>query len=619
MDVSSSNPEASAWQPAGRPARIVICAMLFVLLLAPAEAGSWRDKVDAGVLAKDGTGQVEFMVYLSQQADLREAPRSTSREAKAAWVIDRLQRTATRTQEPLIALLELARAEYRSYWIANVIWVRGETSLVERIATRPEVQRVEANTNARLERPRAQREANTDWAKTAQAVEWNVSKIRADEVWAMGYTGDGVVIGGQDTGYDWEHPALKRQYRGWDGSQADHAYNWHDSIHTGGGSCGVDSPEPCDDSSHGTHTMGTMVGDDGGSNLTGVSPGSRWIGCRNMDQGDGTPATYTECFQWFVAPTDANGQNPDPAKAPLVINNSWACPDFEGCALDTLRSVVENTRAAGIVVVTSAGNSGSSCETVIHSPAIYEAAFSIGATNDVDLIAGFSSRGPVAVDGSDRMKPEVSAPGVSVRSSVPGRSYAVFSGTSMAGPHVAGVVALLLDARPDLAGQVDTIEFIIRRSAVPLTSNETCGGVEGTTIPNNTYGHGRVDAMETIFGDADADSSSNLADCLPADASVWSGPGPSGRLTLDGGDPVGFSWAEPAIPGASTVSYQLVRSADAADFSQATCIAPDGVRHASDGSNPAELFFYLVQTENPCGVTVGVDSAGNPRTLPSCR
>ena len=139
-----------------------------------------------------------------------------------------------------------------------------------------------------------------------------------------------------------------------------HNYNWHDSIHSGGGSCGADSPAPCDDFGHGTHTMGTMVGDDGGTNKIGVAPRRKWIGCRNMDQGVGTPATYTECFQWFIAPTDLPNQNPDPSKAPHVINNSWGCPPSEGCTDPTvLQTVVENTRAAGIEVVVSAGNAGS--------------------------------------------------------------------------------------------------------------------------------------------------------------------------------------------------------------------------------------------------------------------
>ena len=322
------------------------------------------------------------------------------------------------------------------------------------------------------------------------------------------------MVAGQDTGYQWDHPALIKHYRGWDGTNANHNYNWHDAIHglnfhnTGDNPCGYDLTAPCDDLSHGTHTMGTMVGDDGAGNQIGMAPGAKWIGCRNMERNWGTPATYAECFQWFLAPTDLNGQNPDPSKSPDVINNSWYCPPAEGCADPlVLQSVVENLRAAGIVVVCSAGNSGPGCSSIDAPGAIYDASFTVGATDSSDNIAGFSSRGPVTVDGSNRLKPDVSAPGVNIRSSVPGNGYAGgWSGTSMAGPHVVGVVALLISAHPELKGQVDGIERIIEHTAVPRTNFESCGSVAGTGIPNNTYGWGRVDALAALgLNDTDGD------------------------------------------------------------------------------------------------------------------
>ncbi|NHZ72453.1 MAG: S8 family serine peptidase, partial [Aquificales bacterium] len=271
--------------------------------------------------------------------------------------------------------------------------------------------------------------------------------------------------------------------------------------------CPKDSPEPCDDYDHGTHTMGTMVGDDGGANQIGVAPGAKWIGCRNMNAGVGTPATYAECYQWFIAPTDINDANPDPNKAPHVINNSWSCPVSEGCTdPNVLLSVVDAVRAAGIVTVHSAGNAGSSCSSINTPAAIYDASFTVGNTTSTDVIASSSSRGPVVVDGSNRLKPDVSAPGTFIRSSVPTfneadpYTYSYKSGTSMAGPHVAGQVALLLSARPDLIGNVDAIEEIIRETAVPLTTTtQTCGGVSGTQVPNNTYGWGRIDAQNMLM------------------------------------------------------------------------------------------------------------------------
>jgi uncharacterized repeat protein (TIGR01451 family) len=318
----------------------------------------------------------------------------------------------------------------------------------------------------------------------------------------LGYSGQGIVVAGQDTGYEWDHPALKEQYRGWDGTAVVHDYNWHDAIHSnthGVNPCGVDSPFPCDDNSHGTHTMGTIVGDDGGSNQIGVAPGARWIGCRNMDNGWGTPATYAECFEFFLAPYPIGGDpmvDGDPSLAPHVINNSWTCPPAEGCDVNSLRIVVENVRAAGIVVVVSAGNSGSGCGTVDTPPALHDAAFSIGATYSSDQIAGFSSRGPVTADGSNRPKPDVSAPGASVRSSVPGGGYGIKSGTSMAAPHTAGVVALLWSAATQHIGDVDITEEIIRETARPILDS-TCGG-DADGHPNNVYGWGIVDALAAV-------------------------------------------------------------------------------------------------------------------------
>jgi subtilisin family serine protease len=285
----------------------------------------------------------------------------------------------------------------------------------------------------------------------------------------------------------------------------DHSYNWHDAIHNNGGPCGADSPEPCDAESHGTQTMGTSVGNDGGANQIGVAPGAEWIGCRCWEPVRRTYLTYVaECFEWFVAPTDLNGENPDPSKAPHVINNSWICEFAEGCPDgDELLQIVETVRAAGIVVVASAGNSGGrGCESVSDPPAIYEAAFTVGSTDEQDELSFFSSRGPVSRDGSGRIKPDIVAPGQGVRSSIPGGGYeSGLSGTSLAGPIVAGTVALMISAVPSLAGDVDAIEQILIDSALPLQPQqplEDCGGLANDVLPNNNFGWGRVDAWAAV-------------------------------------------------------------------------------------------------------------------------
>jgi serine protease AprX len=477
----------------------VFCLALW-LAAGIASAESLGQKVDPWVLDTASRGDTEFLVMLREQADVRGARALPTKTEKGAFMADALAATAARTQAPILALLEARGAEHRSYWVANMIWVRGGLALVGELAAREDVFHVYANPWVRLAGPVDSRPSSPA-PGAPDLIEWGVAQVHAPEVWALGFKGAGIVVSGADTGYQWDHPALKSKYRGWNGA-ANHNYSWHDAIHSGGGTCGADSPAPCDDYGHGTHTMGTMVGDDGGVNKIGVAPSAKWIGCRNMDVGVGAPSTYSECFQWFIAPTDLAGQNPDPSKAPDVINNSWGCTVSEGCTDPAiLQAVVESVRAAGIEVVVSAGNAGSACSTVAEPAAIYDASFSVGATDNSDDIAGFSSRGPVTVDGSGRLKPDISGPGVSVRSSVPGNGYAVFSGTSMAGPHVAGVTALVLSANADLVGNPDGIEPLLTGSALPRTTTESCGGIPGDQIPNNTYGWGRVDALGAFTAD----------------------------------------------------------------------------------------------------------------------
>ncbi|MEL6866063.1 MAG: S8 family serine peptidase [Bacteroidota bacterium] len=482
---------------------------LFCALLLTAQNDTWMHKVDGVLLDRTANGEsTEFLLVLSKKADLSAAHQLSTKEEKAIYVYQQLRQTAQESQKPLLQLLDQIQAPYQSLLIANVIKTQGNRTLLQRLAKRADVAKVLDNPSIRMEGPVEQ------MASGSRAVEWGIEKVNADEVWAMGYRGAGVTVGGQDTGYEWEHPALKAQYRGYDAiaDTADHNYHWHDAIHElnplnndqnsdpNNNPCGLDSTVPCDDNNHGTHTMGTMIGVDG-ENEIGVAPEADWCACRNMERGWGTPFTYLECFEWFLAPTDLNDENPDPTRAPHVIANSWSCPEMEGCNpsnFDLLNTAVVNLKTAGTVVVVSAGNAGSSCSTVSTPAAIFEASFSVGATNSSDTIAGFSSRGPVLVDNSGRMKPNVSAPGVGVRSAIRGGGYASFSGTSMAGPHVAGVVALMISANPDLAGQVEQIETILEQTALGLTTDQECGGVAGTTIPNHTYGHGRIDALAAV-------------------------------------------------------------------------------------------------------------------------
>ncbi|HEY7113086.1 MAG TPA: S8 family serine peptidase [Thermoanaerobaculia bacterium] len=456
---------------------------------------SWRTKVDARLLDGRAAPDAALLVVLPEQTDVSEARRLAGKRAKGRFVFERLTETAARSQAELRRWLAARGATAEPYWIANAVRVRGGPELLEAIARRSDVARVEidAPVRARLPIPRKPSDSGAMAPpRTPAQVPWNLTMIGAPDVWAAGDTGAGIVVGDADTGQLWDHPALKPRYRGWDGAASHHDHNWHDAVHDAGAGnpCGSDAPAPCDDDGHGTATTGIAVGDDGAGNRVGVAPGAQWIGCRNMDRGTGTPARYLECFQWFLAPTDSGGANADPDLAPDIVTNSWDCPASEGCTTpDILKTAVENLRAAGVAVVFSAGNGGPACGT-IGVPGTYSAGISVGSSDPSDGVSDFSSRGP----GENGPKPEVVAPGENVLTSSKGGDYASFGGTSAAAPHAAGLLALVLAAAPSLAGDVDALEEVLTGTAAAKPSLETCGGLPAGAVPNDTSGYGRIDA-----------------------------------------------------------------------------------------------------------------------------
>ncbi|MCB0636154.1 MAG: S8 family peptidase, partial [Lewinella sp.] len=473
----------------------------------------WQEKVNPDVLADlSAGGTAEVIVVFQAQADLRGAYQLHGKEAKGQFVFNQVRAVAERTQGNVRRLLTAAGQDYRAFRIVNALVARLDYNQARQIAALSEVKQLQANPWAPLDEPLRDR---STVGHSRNVIEWGLERIQADDVWALGIQGSGIVVGGQDTGVEWYHPNIQQQYRGYSlEGDVDHNYNWHDAIHElsplngdtindpSQNPCGLDSAVPCDDNNHGTYTVSIMIGDDGAGNQTGVAPLATWMGCRNMDRGAGSPATYIECFDWFLAPTDLAGENPDPSLAPHVINNSWGCPLEEGCNPDNfalMEQAVEALRAAGVVVVVSAGNSGPGCGSVDDPAAIFAGSFAVGATRSNDTIANFSSRGAVTVDGSMRLKPDISAPGVGIRAARRNDGYMSASGTSAAGPFVAGTVALMIEANPALAGEVDTIEQILRQTAVPMLSGQSCGPFPGGEIPNAVYGYGRLDALAAVL------------------------------------------------------------------------------------------------------------------------
>jgi subtilisin family serine protease len=516
--MTTQSPFASTFTPS--PLRRIFCSLLFLAAFVafvgtiavsrqPAVAAAagkgyalQPGKIAPWVLEHTANGQqAEFFVVLTDQADLNQAATLHTKAEKGRFVYNTLLNKTQATQGPILQWLRERALEHRSFYIVNMILVKGTREIAEALATRPDVARVEGNPHIQNHFPQPEAAEETPPSlQRPSTIEPGIQYTHAPLVWALGFTGQDIVVASADTGVRWTHDALKPHSRGWDGQNADHDYNWHDSIHDSvSNPCGNDSPFPCDDVAHGSHTTGTMVGDDGMGNQIGMAPGAKWIGCRNMDQGNGTPARYIECMQWFLAPTTIGGGDPDPTKAPDITNNSWECPASEGCSFDTLQAAVEAQAAAGIMMMSAAQNAGPNCSTVENPPGIYEATYSVGALNTgTDTIASFSSRGPVTADGSNRIKPDISAPGNPTRSSTntSDSSYAFFSGTSMATPHIAGAMALLWSAIPSLQHQLTASRDALNNSAVHIDSTQ-CGDAGP---PNNVYGWGRVDIFAAVGG-----------------------------------------------------------------------------------------------------------------------
>ncbi|WP_430789479.1 S8 family serine peptidase [Actinoplanes sp. G11-F43] len=426
----------------------------------------------------------DFWITFETGADLGPAARITDWADRGRFVYDALTTAAKNSLAVVSPELDRAGVKYTSYPIANAVLVKGGTErLALDVASRAQVAEIHTTPQVALIDPVDEKVATTRAAAADGTTTWGLDAIHAPEAWEMGATGAGITVSNLDSGVQFDHPALKRQYRGTnpDGT-VDHDYNWMATRTSCAGA-------PCDDDGHGTHTMGTMVGQDGADHI-GVAPDARWIATDGCCTDSGVESLLRSGW-WLLAPTDVRGNNPDPAKRPHVVNNSWgqgAEHNFNGF----FRAIDEAWTAAGIFSTWSSGNTSpfAACDTV-SSPGSAESAYSVGAYSPDGTLASFSRKGEGE---SGQIKPEISAPGVGVRSAYPNNGYAELSGTSMASPHVAGAVAALWSYDPTLIGRIEETRRLLGQSAVDVDDTE-CGG---TAAVNNKYGEGRLDLVRLL-------------------------------------------------------------------------------------------------------------------------
>lgn len=570
--AAAERPEVGGWRSAlgvgvGMPAAAAAAPPTGQFPKLPARAWS---KIEPQLLREViENGTATFIVYLRDQADLTAldpvapALQKETLAERRLTVVDQLKATAARSQGEVLRYLDQQKATGHAadvvpLWIFNGIGVTGDAATLAALAQHDDVVKIRANHVNPLPEPVKDSEQAVGGGDVGPA--WNIQRIQADRVWQeLGVTGAGVVVASLDTGVDWDHEALSAAYRGRDG---DHNYNWADFT-------GASRSEPIDPQGHGTHVMGTIVAqfgeDENGERLQiSVAPGAQWVSVKVCDSNGCPDLAIHQGFQWILAPTDLAGENPDPSKAPDIVNSSWGARNG---ASETTRPDIQALRAAGIIPVFSAGNHGDLGAGTAGSPGSYPESISVGATEpDPRVVAPFSSQGPSFWG---ETKPEVSAPGRYIRSSIPGDNYDTSSGTSMAAPHVTGALALMLEAaqglqvsptgvdglrsvvpampgvelqRADPMPTIDDLEQLLRFTAVDL----------GDTGPDNLSGAGRIDAYRAtewamtagkLFGYVrDASTAERIAQATVAGAGIAN---PDNRFTAASGHDGEYSIAVP--------------------------------------------------------------------------
>ncbi|MBN2465962.1 S8 family serine peptidase, partial [candidate division WOR-3 bacterium] len=380
----------------------------------------------------------------------------------------------------------------QSFWIINAVYCEATPAVVQQLSERSEVSYVDYDRVycPDLPEPEPSPSAGTD------EIAWGVEKINAPAVWALGYTGQNVVCGHIDTGCNYDHPDL-----------ADHLWTDANYPHHGWDFENNDN-DPMDNHGHGTHTAGTVAGDGTGGTQTGVAPDAQIMICRVQNAVDTAGQRQMwDAVQFIVSPPLSPTHGAELYTMSMGWQISWG-PD-QG----TWRTLSNNVNAAGVTQIVAAGNERylsppNSCRCPGNVPPPWwnpentgtgalSGIVSIGATDANDTIADFSSRGPCTWSSvapfndyaypPGLTRPDVSAPGVNIKScSYTGSGYTNMDGTSMATPHVAGTVCLMLSKNPEL--MPDEVDSILELTAVD----------KGPTGKDNDFGAGRIDALAAV-------------------------------------------------------------------------------------------------------------------------
>jgi len=460
--------------------------MKFTLAVAGLVAAAEAATIHPELLATLNTqGSSDCIVQLRKDPTAREwadSKRFATRGERGTALKGYLQAVTGEAQRPVLDAINAMPEDMesaRSYWISNAIFVKGASKkLVKTLAGMDAVLEITPDLEYYIDPIIEEAPSYSDF--DAARVEYGISLTQTDAAWEEFGRGEGVRIATIDTGARVTHEALRNNYAG----DVD-GYGWFDP--------GFGTLVPDDRNNHGSHCTGTVAG----ANGIGVAPDAIWMACRGCRTSSCATSDLLACSEWVACPTRPDGSNPDCSKAPVVVSNSWG----GGQGSTTYAQVTEAYLAAGIVPVFSQGNSGSQCRTA-NSPGDYRTVIGVAASDSSDRIASFSSRGP-PVNGSfvGDQKPEISGPGVSIRSSTAtsDTSYANYSGTSMSCPHVAGLVALIqAQGEPLTFEEMKQVLFesADRDSLVP--TNQNCGGVSSTSYPNNEFGHGRMNSLSAL-------------------------------------------------------------------------------------------------------------------------